>query len=297
MQFSISKTGRLATLFGFLSSVALGCVISLGDGGKSSSSCPDSNSYLSGSKCFCEIGYDWCNPNDDADLTCCESATSAATVTATDASATGGTTSVTDGSVTDGGGTTSGTTDEPPTTSVGTTGEPLDCSSTAIVPRSCDPNVTNFLCVQADNADCGPEGSKYYVCDGGTWAQDPTGPTGSCASDGFDFAYGCTDNGTLIEFVCGNGPGTDCSGGATSCNGDNELNFCQFGKLGAVDCLTECMEVGDGGGVTYDFGYCGDQRGSSQCICCDEGEDDCPLGGESTGGGTSTGGGSSSTGG
>ncbi len=296
MQFSISKTGRLATLFGFLSSVALGCVLSLGDGGKSGTECPDANSYINanGSKCFCEIGYDWCNPNDDADLTCCESATSAAP-TATDVNATGGTT---DGSTTGTGGTTSDvptTTEEPTTTSVGTTGETLDCSSTAVVPRSCDPNVANFLCVQADNPDCGPEGSKYYVCDGGTWAQDPTGPTGQCIEGDFDFAYGCLD-GDPLEFVCGNGPGTACSGNANSCNGDNELNFCQFGKLGAQDCLVQCMEIGDGGGMTYDFGYCGDQGSGSQCICCDEGEDDCPLGGESTGGGTSTGGGESSSG-
>ncbi len=79
MQFSISaKTGRLATILGFLSSVALGCVITVGDGGKQSSECPDANSYLSGNKCFCDIGYDWCKPGDDSDLTCCVSATSAA---------------------------------------------------------------------------------------------------------------------------------------------------------------------------------------------------------------------------
>jgi hypothetical protein len=41
MQFSISKTGRLATLCGFLSSVALGCVLSLNDSGKKSTECPE----------------------------------------------------------------------------------------------------------------------------------------------------------------------------------------------------------------------------------------------------------------
>ncbi|MBA3546114.1 MAG: hypothetical protein H0T76_06510 [Nannocystis sp.] len=291
MQFSISKTGRLATLFGFLSSVALGCVISLGDGGKSSSECPDKNSKLDKDKseCFCNFGYSWCFPNDNSDLSCCESPTTAATIS--DTNNTGGT-SATDDTATATGGTTSDsatgtTTDEPPTTSVGTTGEPLECSSTAVIPRSCDPDVANFLCVQADNPDCGPEGSKYYVCDGGTWAQNPTGPTGNCISDGYDFGYGCLD-GDPIEFVCGDGPGTACSGDATSCNGDNELNFCVYGKLGAEDCLVKCMDIGDGGGVTYDFGYCGDQGSGSECICCDEGEDGCPLGGETSGGGESS---------
>jgi len=290
MQLSISKSARFAALLGaFLSSVAIGCVIKVGDGGKTSSECPDQHSYLEDDKCFCESGYTWCNAFDDSDLTCCVDNTSASGVSDTN-NTTGGTT---DGSATGTGtasGTTSGTTADLPTTSQGTTGEPLDCSSSASVPRSCDPNTENFLCVQADNPDCGPEGSKYYVCDGGTWAQDPTGPTGSCIADGFDFAYGCLDADPL-EFVCGNGSGAACSGNTQSCNGDTNLEFCQFGKLGTQDCLVQCMDIGDDMGVTYDFGYCGEQGGASQCICCDEGDEGCPLGGGTTGGG-STGGGS-----
>lgn len=294
MQLSISKSGRFAALLGaFLTSVALGCVIKVGDGGKTSSECPDQNSYLEDNKCFCSANYEWCDVFDDSDLTCCVSATSASSVSDT-VTATNGTT---DGSATGTGtgGTTGGTTDEPPTTSQGTTGEPpADCSSSAAVPESCDPNTENFLCITADNPACGPEGSTYYVCDGGTWAQDPTGPTGQCTLDGFQFAYGCVDNGSMIEFVCGNGSGAACSGDTQACNGDTNLEFCKFGKLGTVDCLLECMNVGDGGGITYDFGYCGPQDGSDQCICCDEGDDGCPLGGGTTGG-TTTGG--SSTGG
>jgi len=285
MQSSISKSGRLASLLGFLSAVAVGCVVTIGDGGKPGSECPDPNSSKKGAdQCVCNAFYEWCKPNDDTDLTCCKSATSASGVSDTN-DTTGGTT---DGTATDGtatGGTTSDvpTTTDTPTTSEGTTGEPLDCSASASVPESCDPDVENFLCVQADDPVCGPEGSKYYVCDNGTWAQDPTGPTGNCIDADWDFAYGCIDDGNMIVFECGNGPGTPCSGNATSCNGDNELNFCQYGKLGAVDCLIECMQVGDGGGVTYDFGYCDVQRGEAQCICCDEGEDGCPLGSETTG--------------
>jgi hypothetical protein len=304
MQFSISKTGRLATLCGFLSSVALGCVLSLNDSGKKSTECPDPNSSLNaaGDECTCNgPAYDWCKPNDPADLTCCESNTSSSVSDTNSTTSTGGTTTdgtTTDGSATGTGGTTSDvptTTDAPTTTDSGTTGEPLDCSATAQVPGSCNPDTENFLCVQADNAaECGPEGSKYYVCEGGAWVEDANGPNESCVVDGYDFAYGCEDADPL-ELVCGNGPGTDCSGSAQACNGDTNLEFCQYGKLGAVDCLIECMEIGDGGGVTYDFGYCGEQRGASQCICCDEGDEGCPLGGETTGGG-STGGGSSSGG-
>ena len=177
MQSHISKSGRLALLGAFLSSVAFGCVITVGDGGKTASECPDKNSYLSNDKCFCEFGYDWCNANDDADLTCCESQTSASLSDTNNTN--NGTDGTGTGTGTGTGGTSGSTTSDVPTTSQGTTGEPLDCSATAGVPESCDPNTENFLCLQADNPDCGPEGSKYYVCDGGTWAQDPTGPLGA----------------------------------------------------------------------------------------------------------------------
>lgn len=290
MQVSNLKSGRLAVLLGFLSSLAVGCVIGVNQNGKKSDECPEDNSYLDADKgeCFCNANYEWCNPDDAADLTCCPSNDSSSQTNNTQTDPTN-TTPGTDAS----GGTTheptGGTTAEPPTTSVsGTTGEPLDCTVTTPVPDSCDPNTETALCLSADNPDCGPEGSKYYSCEGGQWVQAPAAGAASCINDGYDFSYGCQDNAEsmLVEFVCGDGPGTDCSGSAQSCNGDNELNFCAYGKLGAVDCLASCMKDGDGEGVTYDFGYCGEQMGTNSCICCDEGEDDCPLGGGTSTGGT-----------
>lgn len=297
MQVSNLKTGRLAVVLGFLSSLAVGCVIGVGQNGKTSDSCPEDHSYLDKDKgeCFCDANYEWCDPNDAADLTCCPSNDSSSQTNNTPAQTdTTNSTPATEGTS---GGTSGDTTVEPPTTSdSGTTGEPLDCVVTTPVPESCDPGTETALCLAADNPDCGPQGSKYYSCEGGQWVQAPATGAASCINDGYDFSYGCQDNAEtmLVEFVCGDGPGSDCIGEGKTCNGDNELNFCVFGKLGAVDCLTSCMTDGDGEGIAYDFGYCGDQGGAT-CICCDEGVDDCPLGGGTSTGGGDTGG--SSTGG
>ena len=41
--------------------------------GSGSQSCPDPNSFMSNSECFCNVGYEWCSPEDPGDLSCCES--------------------------------------------------------------------------------------------------------------------------------------------------------------------------------------------------------------------------------
>lgn len=294
---STLKFGRLSALATFLSSLALGCVITLGENGKSADSCPDPNSSLSDGKCYCKAFYDWCNPDDNSDLTCCESDTSGSN-TNTNSNSNSGTGT---GSATDNGTTqdvpTSGTTSDVPTTSEsGTTGTPMDCSVTTEPPDGCDANTENFLCISADNPDCDVEGSKYYVCTNGAWVENTTDGDASCKADGYDFSFGCSDNGSSIDFICGTGPGTPCTTGDASCGTDVQLDACVLGKQTATDCTLFCMQEGMEG-VTYDYGFCGDQRGIS-CICCDEGDDGCPInepggtstGGESTSGGSSSGG-------
>ncbi len=292
---STLKFGRLSALTTFLSSLALGCVITLGENGKTAEECPDDNSTLSDGKCYCKAFYDWCHPDDLNDLTCCED-----TTTSNSNSNSNGTTSNGSNTATDSGTTqdpTGGTTVDVPTTSdsQGTTGAPIDCSVTTDPPASCDEANENFLCIAADNAACDVEGSKYYVCQGGVWVENTTDGDASCKSDGYDFSFGCKDNGTSVDFICGTGPGSACTTGeANSCSTETVLDSCVLGKLSATDCTAYCMEVGDDMGVTYDYGYCGDQRGIT-CICCDEGDEGCPIntGGTSTSAGSSTGGGSS----
>ncbi len=43
--------------------------------------CPDPNSYFSNGECFCEVGYDWCAPEDASDLSCCLPGTSSSPTT------------------------------------------------------------------------------------------------------------------------------------------------------------------------------------------------------------------------
>ena len=280
MQVSNLKSGRLAVLLGFLSSLAVGCVIGVNQNGKKSDECPEDNSYLDADKgeCFCNANYEWCNPDDAADLTCCPSNDSSSQTNNTQTDPTN-TTPGTDAS----GGTTheptGGTTAEPPTTSVsGTTGEPLDCTVTTPVPDSCDPNTETALCLSADNPDCGPEGSKYYSCEGGQWVQAPAAGAASCINDGYDFSYGCIDDGKKIEFLCGDGPGTPCvEGDPSACVDDKTLSECKWNKTTHYDCFTICTEQGDSMGVLYDYGYCGEDMGQTGCLCCDMGEPGCPI--------------------
>jgi hypothetical protein len=290
------NSGRLVSLFGFFSAVALGCVITVGDGGKGSNngSCPDENSRYDAEKdeCFCDINYDWCNDDDISDLSCCVDNTSN---TNSNSDPTGNPTSNSE-SNTDGTTTnepTSGTTEEIPTTS-GTTGDPLECVVEESPPGSCGEG-EDFLCLQASNPACEIEGSKYYVCTNGVWVENPNGPDESCVADGFDFAYGCENGETMVEFVCGIGDGTPCEGGDT-CNGETLLETCYYGKLGSTDCTAQCMEFGDMNMVTYDYGYCGEQRDETVCICCDEGDEGCPINEGTTTDGTSSTGDGESTG-
>ena len=289
MQVSNLKIGRLAVVLGFLSSLAVGCVIGVGQNGKASKECPEPNSFLKEGECFCDPGYDWCEPNDAADLRCCVDDDSSSQTNNTPAQTdTTNSTPATEGTS---GGTSGDTTVEPPTTSdSGTTGEPLECVVEASPPGDCDENIVNFLCLEASDAECGPQGSQFYICMAGTWVEDPTGPDANCKNDGFDFGYGCVDEDEMVQFVCGVGPGTDCEASGPTCNGETDLEECYYGKLSVTNCEAFCMEVGDGV-MTYDYGYCGEQEGATSCICCDEGDEGCPINEGTTGdtGGTTAG--------
>ena len=280
---------RLAAISGFLTSVAVGCVITVGDGGKAADgeSCPSPNSFLNDSKCFCNVGYDWCNEDDLTDLTCCENnATVTATATATNTN--GNTDGNTNGTTSDV--PTGGTTGETPTTgdpTEGTTGDPIECVVETTPPASCDEASENFLCIEASNPACMAEGSKYYECEGGKWVENTTAGEESCKLAGSDFSVGCIDDGDKVVFDCGSGPGTPCQTGTpNSCNGETLLEGCYYGKLASTDCEAYCMEFGDGMGVTYDYGFCGEQRSEIACLCCDEGDDGCPINEDTTGEGT-----------
>lgn len=235
-------------------------------------SCPDPHSELIGDHCECKLGWEWCNPDNQDDLTCCEvGATSSPTTSTTlpPETTSGGTTTTT---ATTAETTTTTTTTE--TTDGGTTtGGPV-CMGEQPPPDACDDG--SYWCTQPEA--CGPEGSELYRCVGGEWFVEPTLGKDSCQFDGYDFAYGCVDNGKSVEFICGDGPGTPCEGGEPStCANDATLEECSLGKLTHYDCFTICTEIGDGMGVLYDHGFCGERMGSIGCLCCDMGEPGCPV--------------------
>lgn len=146
--------------------------------------------------------------------------------------------------------------------------------------------------VEPDEADCtedgltfcsniedeGPAGSRFWECMGGAWVES-NGADESCQFDGFDFGYGCYDDGSAIVFVCGLGPGTPCSGPeCDACGQDGDaIDFCVDRKLGRDSCFRICTEDGDDQGVTYDYGSCVTADSVVQCICCDAGDPGCPA--------------------
>jgi hypothetical protein len=301
-------TTRLASLFGFFSAFALGCVISIGgdDAGNGGcggpldhndancvcdngyercnasgtdcclkqpkpGTCDDPNSELQGDQCYCKIGYTWCT-DDPNDLSCCEDP---------------GQTSNGTGGATDGG--TGGTTSDVPTTSAGTTGGPAVCNDVKTPDGSC---MDGQVACSHSKDTCTPEGSIYYVCVGGMWVDQTDTLDAQCKLEQYDFSYGCVDTAEGVEIDCGEGSGTACQSAPSSCLDSNVLASCQWGKQSETDCFKQCTEIGEMG-VLYDFGSC-DLDGMTmeyKCLCCDEGDQDCPIngGGTSTGGGSSTG--------
>lgn len=230
----------------------------------------EANVHLEGQVCVCDSGYNWCNPNDDDDLSCCEDDMQVdPTGTATDS----GPTSETDGDTDD-------PTDDTADDTADSTGDPDTCEQVESPWNGVEPDdaecIEDGLVYCSNNDIEGPAGSRYWECSGGMWVENLTAGDESCQFDNYDFAYGCVDDGTSVTFVCGTGPGTPCSG--PECNGcadDDVIQFCEDGKLGSDSCNRICTMVGDADGITYDFGFCVDE--ANDCACCDEGEKDCPI--------------------
>ena len=95
-----------------------------------------------------------------------------------------------------------------------------------------------------------------------------------CRLAGHDFAYPDFERDAVRNLRCGDGPGTDCYGGQTHCEGVN-LVHCQDGKLTALDCREMCQQHEGVYGETSDGGTCTPQRDRFVCICCDAGEPGC----------------------
>ncbi|MCY1062681.1 hypothetical protein [Nannocystis sp. SCPEA4] len=287
----MARLPRKIALFVALA-LAPGCIISGGDTTSESDTssefvCDDPNSYLDGETCYCDDGYEYCT-DDPNDLSCCPidettSSPSVGTTTVEPTSTTTPTTTeptteteatslpeTTSTSTTEGTASTTAETTEGEST---TTGGP-ECMGAQPPPDACSNG--QFWCTMTEA--CGPEGSEVYRCEGNEWVLEPNLAKDSCNFDGYDFAYGCVDDGKNVEFVCGDGPGTPCDNAdAPSCADQTNLNTCIYGKLAEFDCFVQCTEVGDDMMTLYDHGFCGEDMGTSVCLCCDMGEPGCPI--------------------
>jgi hypothetical protein len=283
----------LTTLVGALAGFTLGCVITsgtsqeCGDPGTNSSvdpadgmcvcdagyefcsaadddftcclpqgSCSDINSFEQDGLCYCDAGYSWCS-DDPNDLSCCEGSGGTGSGGGGKDPTDGGSGGSGGSGGTGGGGCTMGV--EP---------DPNECTAMNEGLSWCTHSQTD-----------GPECSKVYICQGGTWIDDTATAEASCQADGYDFAYGCIDDGMAVKYVCGNGSGAPCDAGDPgSCTTDDEISYCLYGRTTQDSCLRICQEIGDDAGVTYDFGSCLMDATTADCSCCDVGEPGCDGG-------------------
>lgn len=263
---SLTKTLHLRTslLLGSLLGLSYGCFIELTplepcDSGSN-------NKLDENDECVCRVGYDWCNPNDPADLDCCEDDVGEDEIGTSDGNTTVNNESTDDAETTAGDSGTDSTGDGDGDGDTGT-----------LPPDSCSPDEEGFYwCTHSDAM--GPEGSELYVCTGGTWVENAAVMDESCMFDGYDFAYGCVDDGSTVIFECGVGSGDACSPDSpVSCVDDDQIAYCLNGKETWDSCLLFCQEVGIDG-VTFEYGECDDSVADDvACFCCDSGDEGCPI--------------------
>lgn len=233
-----------------------------------SGQCDEPNSHPVTDGCQCDAGYNWCS-DDPNDYTCCVDPNQNPDGTGTDSDATD----------TLGTGTDTGMTTDDPTVADSTGTDTGDDMQFDPDPADCTAETEGVLFC-SNTSIGGLDDSRYYVCMGGAWVEDTTAVDESCAFDQFDFGYGCITNNEAgsIEFICGFGPGTDCEpGGDDVCVDTDVINGCLFGKLTQDSCATICNTIGDEEGATYDSGFCDASAGPAECICCDSGEEGCPV--------------------
>ncbi|MFV8750015.1 hypothetical protein ACNOYE_05665 [Nannocystaceae bacterium ST9] len=260
---------RTSLLLGSLLGLSYGCLISVGPPAEPCDSGVH-NQLDDQGECICDIGYDWCNPNDPNDLDCCDNnvgedevGTSNGNTTNTSNDTSNDTTATDTG---DGDGDTTAT----------DTGDG-DGDTGTFPPDTCLPEEEGFYWCTHSEA-MGPEGSQLFVCTGGAWVENAGVMDESCGFDGYDFAYGCVDNGTEVIFECGVGSGDACDETSPAfCVDDDQIGYCYQGKETWDSCMTFCQEVGIDG-VTYEYGECDDSVPDDvACFCCDSGDQGCPI--------------------
>ncbi|PRQ04886.1 hypothetical protein ENSA5_04640 [Enhygromyxa salina] len=255
---------KLAALFGGIIGLGFGCVITVGPSEPCASG---SNNHLnSQDECVCDFGYSFCDPDDISNLDCCE-----------DLSSDGGTSDSGDGDGDTGDGDTgdgdTGDGDGDPGDGDGDS----DCTPGELPPESCTPDEEGFYWC-SNTEDMGPDCSQFFICEGGIWTENPGFMDESCGFDGFDFAYGCVDDGVSVIFECGDGSGAACDDADPAfCVDDDAIGYCLWGKETWDSCQLFCEEEGIEG-QTYEYGECDASIPDDiACFCCDSGDPGCPI--------------------
>lgn len=256
---------RTSLLLGSLLGLTYGCIITAAEPCDSG----NNNHLDANDMCVCDAFHDWCNPDDDTDLNCCED----------DVADTG---DVGDGDGDgDGDTNTTGDGDGDTNTDSGTDttgdGDGDGDGDTNLPPADCLPEEEGFYWCTHSEAE-GAEGSALYVCLDGVWTENNAEMDEACMFDGYDFAYGCVDNGVEVIFECGVGSGEACEAGSPAfCQDDDIIAYCQSGKETWDSCMSFCQEVGIDG-ITYEYGECDDSVPDDvACFCCDSGDPGCPI--------------------
>lgn len=212
-----------------------------------------------GDFCYCEQGYRWCSANED-DFSCC--------LDPTQDSLSGTTWPDDSGTSTSG-----STTYDASTTDPGTTTDPDTTGPTVYPPPDSECQVDFTPACSNDDPD-NVEGSVFWSCQSGSWIEAPDLADEDCQSSNYDFAYGCFSNyeAGIVEFVCGDGPGTPCTLDDDTCVDSDTIQYCLYGRLTEGSCTEICGDPEED--ITYSYGECADQDGMIVCHCCDEIDED-----------------------
>lgn len=292
---SFARTGpsrigpRILVTLVVAAAAAVGCTIGGGTLDNTPAECGELGSHSSlntaTNECVCDAGYNWCDPTNGQDYSCCMGTVNCGSDPLLEPDPSGSSCICVAGydwcnpsDLTDysccatGTGTDTGT-------GTGTSGGQVDCTGKLYQPldSECTAMTEGSIYCDTTTYECAGEAS-YYVCQGGAWVPQQSAIADSCMFDGFSLGLGCFDTGTEVKFVCADGPGTACDGTmAASCTDATHISECKLGSIVADDCMKVCMQVGDAMGITYDVGTCELVEGVAQCSCCDLGTPGCTM--------------------
>jgi len=256
---------KAAVVFGGVLGLGFGCVIDLSPSEPCASG--SNNRLDSNGECECKPFYEWCEPTNDANLNCCSTTGGSGTEGSGDG----------DGDAEAGDGDGDGDAEAGDGDGEGDGDGDGDGDPGTLPPEDCSADEEGaFWCTHDEPM--GPEGSRFFTCQGGKWVEDTTFLDDECKFIGWDFAYGCIDDGVSVVPICGDGSGAACNNSDPAfCVDDDQIAYCDLSKETWDSCQVFCQDVGIDG-ITYEYGECDSSIPDDvACFCCDSGDEGCPI--------------------